>query len=159
MLHRLALTSGLILASAIAFDRAALAENIDVPFSGYVPAEVTFSSSTSGTAEAIISPTSTAMPTKYQSLTSATIAVQSSTAATITVSPPRLVSGPTPDPVGTSHVAFLEFGATSARSDVGGGAAALPAGNTNVQVDMLVERPEAFPPGDYNYVVTLTVTP
>lgn len=159
MLHHLALTSGLILASAIAFNQAALAQSVDVPFSGTVSGQATFSFPTSGTTEPTISGGSGANPNKFESLTPANIAVQLSTPASITVSPPRLVSGPTSDPTGTKHVGFLKFGSTNVSSDVGGGSTSLPTGNTNLEVGLLVERPGAFTPGTYTYAVTLTITP
>ncbi|MFW9259022.1 hypothetical protein [Nostoc sp. CALU 546] len=164
MLYRLALTSSLVLASvlsvqAFVLDQAVLAQSADVPFSGTVPAEASFSSSVPGTAEATISGNSSGISTKLESQTPATIGVQNSTSATVTVSPPRLVSGPSADPSGTTHIGFLKFGSTNVRSDVGGGSATLPAGNTNLEVNLLVERPVAFTPGIYSYVVTLTIAP
>ncbi|MBD2560850.1 MULTISPECIES: hypothetical protein [Nostoc] len=164
MLYRLALTSSLVLASALsvqafALDQAVLAQNADVPFSGTVPVEASFSSPASGTAEPTIASDSGGIPTKFESESPATIGVQSSTSATISVSPPRLVSGPSADPSGTTHIGFLKFGSTNVRSDVGSGSATLPAGNTNLEVGLLVERPVAFTPGIYTYVVTLTIAP
>ncbi|MHC0063209.1 hypothetical protein ACWATR_09805 [Nostoc sp. UIC 10890] len=164
MLYRLALTSSLVLASvlsvqAFVLDQAVLAQSADVPFSGTVPAEASFSSPAPGTAEATISGNSGGISTKLESQTPATIGVQNSTSATVTVSPPRLVSGPSADPSGTTHIGFLKFGSTNVRSDVGGGSATLPAGNTNLEVNLLVERPVGFTPGIYTYVVTLTIAP
>lgn len=140
MLYRQALTSSLILASALAVDQAVLAQNVDVPFSGTVPVQASFSTPTSGTAEPIISTGSAGSPTKLESQTPASLNVQTSTPATITVSPPRLISGSSPDPPGTTYVGFLSFGSTSVSSNVGGGSASLPAGSTDLQVGLLVER-------------------
>jgi hypothetical protein len=160
MFFRLALTSSLVLASVfIALDQAALAQSADVPFSGTVPVEATFNSSGFGTAETTISSGTGGILTKFESQTPATIGVQTSTSATISISPPRFVSGPSADPSGTTHIGFLKFGSTNLRSDVGGGSATLSAGNTNLEVDLLVERPIAFTPGIYTYVVTLTIAP
>ncbi|MBG1265284.1 hypothetical protein [Nostoc sp. WHI] len=164
MFYRLALTSSLLLASlssvqAFALDQAALAQSVDVPFSGTVPVEATFSSPAPSTAEPTISRGSGGIPTKFESQTPASMGVQSNTSATISVSPPRFVSGPSADPSGTTYIGFLKFGSTNLRSDVNGGSATLPAGNTNLEVDLLVERPVAFTPGIYTYVVTLTIAP
>ncbi|AFZ22723.1 hypothetical protein Cylst_0366 [Cylindrospermum stagnale PCC 7417] len=159
MFYRLALTTSLMLASAFALDRAALAQSVDIPFNGVVPIQATFSTPVIGTAEPSISGSSDETPTQLESQTPATIGVASSTPTTITVSPPRFVSGPTSDPPGTTYIGFLTFGSTSVRSDVGGGSAALPTGSTNLQVNMLVERPDSFTPGTYTYAVTLTITP
>jgi len=159
MLYRLALTSSLLLASAFALNRAVLAQSADVPFSGTVPVEATFSSPAPGTAEPTIASDSGGIPTKFESQTPATMSVQSSTSATISVSAPRLVSGTSVDPSETTHIGFLKFGSTSLRSDVSGGSGILPPGNTNLEVGLLVERPVAFTPGTYTYVVTLTIAP
>ncbi|WGV25419.1 hypothetical protein [Halotia branconii] len=159
MFYRLALTSSLMLASAIALDQAALAQSADVPFNGTVPIQTTFSNSSGGTAQSTGIVGVNGNANRYESITPATVSVQSTTPATITVSPPRLVSGETEDPSGTKHTAFVKFGSTNFRSDVGGGSAPLPAGNTNLEISMLIERPQAFTPGTYIYVVTLTITP
>ncbi|MEJ1933133.1 hypothetical protein WDZ92_23265 [Nostoc sp. NIES-2111] len=158
MLYRLALTSSLIIASTLAIEQAVVAQSVDVPFNGTVPLQATFSTPISGSAESTISITS-GSPTKFESQTPAILSVQTSTPATITVSPPRLVSGSSPDPSGTKYVGFLKFGSTSVSSDVGGGSTVLPQGNNSLEIGMLVERPEAFAPGTYTYIVTLTVTP
>ncbi|BDI17020.1 hypothetical protein ANSO36C_28220 [Nostoc cf. commune SO-36] len=157
MLYRLALTSSLALVFAL--DQAVLAQNANVPFSGIVPVEATFSSPAPGTAEPTISSDSGGIPTKFESQTPATIAVQTSTSASISVSPARFVSGPSVDPSGTTHIGFLKFGSTNLRSDVSSGSGILPPGNTNLEVGLLVERPVAFTPGTYTYVVTLTIAP
>jgi hypothetical protein len=159
MFYRLALISSLVLASAFALNQAAIAQSADVPFSGTVPAEATFNAPAPGTAEPTISSSSGGIPTKFESQTPATMGVQTSTPATISVSPPRFVSGPSADPSGTTHIGFLKFGSANLRSDVGGGSVILPAGSTNLEVGLLVERPVAFTPGIYTYVVTLTIAP
>lgn len=159
MFYRLALTSGLMLASAISLDQAALAQSTDIPFAGTVPIQTTFNGSSPGIAEPTFTVGSDGNTNRYQSATPAIVSVQSSTSATITVSPPRFVSGPTTDPSGTTRIAVVKFGSTYFSSNVGGGSTTLPAGNTNLEVSMLVERPVAFTPGNYNYAVTLTITP
>ena len=157
MFYRLALTYGLMLASVIVMEKSALAQSADVSFDGTVPVQATFSTPVPGTAEPSLG--SAMSGNKLESLASTAVSVQSSIPATITVSPPRFVSGSTSDPAGTSQIGFLKFGSTNVRSDVGGGSTTLPAGNTNLQVDMLVQRPVNFTPGTYTYAVTLTITP
>ena len=158
MLYRLALTSSLIIASILAIEQAVVAQSVDVPFDGTVPLQATFSTPTSGSAESSFSTTSGTL-TKFESQAASKLTVQTSKPATITVSPPRFVSGPTLDPPGTKYVGFLKFGSTTVSSDVGGGSTVLPAGNNNVEIGMLIERSQAFTPGTYTYAVTLTVTP
>ncbi|HBB36035.1 MAG TPA: hypothetical protein DDZ80_32600 [Cyanobacteria bacterium UBA8803] len=156
---RYTLASAVTIASAIAFNSTAVAQTVDVPFSGTVPLQATFINITPGTTETTPSGKTAGSLNKIESLTPALVTVQSSNPANITVSPPTLVSGPTPDPPGTNRIGFLQFGSTEVRSDIGGGTAPLPIGNTELKVDMLVERPETFTQGTYTYVVTLTITP
>lgn len=159
MFRSLVVTSSLMLVSAIAVSPAALAQSVDVPFSGTVPVQATFSTATAGTAETTVSSGSGASTNTFESLTPATLSVQSTTPATITVSPPRFVSGATPDPAGTIGIGFLKFGSTNVRSDVGSGTATLPAGETQLEINLSVKRPGVFMPGNYTYVVTVSVTP
>jgi hypothetical protein len=143
----------------LAHNGAVLAQSADIPFNGTVPFQANFNGTSPGIAEPTFTVDSNTNTNRYESVTPAIVNVQSSTSATITVTSPRLVSGATPDPAGTSRVAFVRFGSTSFRSDVSGGSATLPPGNTSLEVSMLVERPVAFTPGSYVYAVTLTVTP
>lgn len=167
MFHRFARFSSLVLVSALsaalplvlASDHAVLAQNADIQFNGAVPFQVTFDGTSPGSAEPTFTVGSNTTTNRYESVTPAIVNVQSSTSATITVSPPRFISGSTPDPAGTKHTAFVRFGYTNFRSDVGGGSATLPPGNTSLEISMLVERPETYTPGSYVYAVTLTVTP
>jgi hypothetical protein len=159
MFYRLGLFFGLVLASIIAIEQTAIAQNVDVPFSGTVSGEVAFTSLKAGTTETIINSSFNGIAQQFDSLTSATVGVSSSVPATVTVSPPQFVSGASPDPTGTTRVAYLTFGSTTIRSDVAGGSGQLPAGNTSLEVDMLVKRPVAFTPGTYTYSVNLTITP
>ncbi|GJD21100.1 hypothetical protein RIVM261_060560 [Rivularia sp. IAM M-261] len=159
MFHRLALSFGLILVSFIALEQSILAQNVDVPFSGIVSGQAGFDSLKPGTTETTVSSSFSGIAQQFDSITSATVGINSSVPATITISPPQFVSGPSPDPSGTTRVAYLKFGSTQVISNVGGGSGKLPAGNTNLQVDMLVKRPVAFTPGNYTYSVKLTITP
>ncbi|MGD1910456.1 MAG: hypothetical protein ACFB2X_06280 [Rivularia sp. (in: cyanobacteria)] len=158
MLKSIALTSGLIVASAIAMENAAFAQSVDVPFSGTVPIQATFTSPTPGEVQPVVS-SGSGSTKRFESQTPAKMTVQTTSDATITVSAPRLVSGPNQDPVGTKRTAFLKFGSTSVSSNTNGGSAKLPAGKTDVEVNLLVERPQAFQRGKYTYVVNLTLTP
>ncbi|TAE60441.1 MAG: hypothetical protein EAZ87_05940 [Nostocales cyanobacterium] len=159
MLYRLIVNSTLALASVLAIQHITIAESVDVPFNGTVPVNATFIETTPATVEPTISETSDGLPSKLEPLTPAVVNVQTSTNATITVSPPVLVSGASEDPPGTIKIGYVSFGGNTYSSDIGGGSAPLPAGTNDLQVSMLVERPTAFPAGTYTYTVTLTVTP
>ncbi|HYX15456.1 MAG TPA: hypothetical protein VE944_14025 [Nostoc sp.] len=142
MHYRLALTSGLILASFVSITPVALAE-------------VTFNNLTSGVLEPVggddkvlesVNPTTLAVSIPYN------------TVANITVLPLSLVFGASNDPNGTKRLAIVNFGSTSLRSDVSNNTATLAPGETNLEVRLRVERPVAFIAGTYNYAVNLNVT-
>ncbi|MBW4623427.1 MAG: hypothetical protein KME17_29230 [Cyanosarcina radialis HA8281-LM2] len=87
-----------------------------------------------------------------------TISVEPNTSATIQVFAPNFISGATSDPNGTIRTASLTFGGTTIDNNTSGGAI-LPTGtNTNVKVNMQIQRPIWFRPGTYQYQVPLTVT-
>lgn len=162
MWHRYAVVSALAVASNLAVVPTALAQTTSVPFNGTVPAQVTFSNVATGTSQTTVAPGSPASPSILESATSATVTVKSNAPAIMTVSSPYLLSGPTPDPAGTKHVTSLSFGSTSATNATSGQAdiaVAIPAGITEVEIEMFVERPVPYPAGTYNYGVTMTVTP
>ena len=94
-----------------------------------------------------------------QSATPATLRVQSGTTATVAISPPQLVSGASPDPVNTTRIGILKVGTVEVRSNVGGGNVPLPPGQTDLVVDMEIQRPGNFQPGTYSYTILLTVIP
>lgn len=86
-----------------------------------------------------------------------TISVEPNTSATIQVLSPNFISGTSADPSGTIRTASLSFrGKTIDNNTSGGGI--LPAGNTQVKVNMKIQRPVWFREGDYQYQVPLTVT-
>lgn len=142
MLYRLAFASGLLLTS----------------FTNFVPtalAEVKFSNVSSGTIET--------RGGNFKVLESVVpgninVNVPPDTAAQITVLSPSLVSAPSEDPEGTKRIGFLKFGSNNLSSDGNNATANLPAGDTNLEVGLRVERPVSFTPGTYDYAVNLSVT-
>ncbi|MBE9124620.1 MULTISPECIES: hypothetical protein [unclassified Coleofasciculus] len=159
MWHRDAVVSALTLASAMAVNSTALAQNVDIPFTANVPIQVNFGNVVSGIAETTTVGSSTQLPNVIESVTPATVTVQSNTPATLTISPPRLISGSTPDPDETKHITFFSFGSQNVTVDTTDVTVNLPAGISDLELDMRVERPVPFPAGSYDYAVTLTVTP
>jgi hypothetical protein len=159
MFYRLFLNSTLALASVFTVQHAVLAQSVDVPFIGTVPVQATFTEIISPPPDSVIIGGANGIPTKFEPQIPATVTVQTATNATITVSAPMLVSGASEDPPGTLKIGYVRFGSTTARSDIGGGSALLPAGTNNLEVSMFVERPTAFLAGTYTYTVTLTITP
>lgn len=146
----------LTFASVIAISPIVKAESASIPFSGNVEHQATFTNPDIGA----ITPTTPGVnASAFESTTPVQMSVQLNMPANITVSPPVLTSGPSPDPSGTNYIGFLTFNGTNLRSDVGGGSGSLPAGTTNLDVNMSVQRPTPYPPGTYTYVVTLTISP
>lgn len=154
-----AVASTLTLASAMGLSSEVLAQSIDIPFTASVPIEITFDQVVLGTVETTASGGSVQLPNVIESVNPATVTLQSNTSATLTVSPPSLISGSTPDPDGTTHVTFVKVGTQQVTADTGDVTVSLPVGISDLEVDMRVERPVPFPAGTYNYAVTLTVIP
>ena len=156
---RLVLASMGSFLSVLATSSELLAQTVDIPFSASVASQVTFDLVEPGVATPPTTVTSDGLQGSFQSTNPARISVQANEGGTIIISEPFLTSGPTPDPPGTERVGVLRFGATEVRSNVGGGAAVLPPGDTDLEVELYVERPDPFPAGTYKYVVNLTITP
>jgi hypothetical protein len=85
-----------------------------------------------------------------------TISLEPNTSARIQVLSPNFINGTSADPNGTIRTATLSFGGQTIDNNTSGGAI-LPAGNTQVKVNMKIQRPVWFRPGDYQYEVPLTV--
>ncbi len=76
--------------------------------------------------------------------------------ASITLTQPEWVSGPSPDPEGTRYASELRW----AEDRVEGGSLGkpLPVGETELSIWMEVERPIWYEAGDYQYQVLVTIT-
>ncbi|MEO1432299.1 MAG: hypothetical protein AAFV71_25180 [Cyanobacteria bacterium J06633_8] len=142
MLYRFAIASGLLLTSLINLTPTALAE---VKFSNVSPGVIETSRGDYKVLESVV-------PANIN------VNVPSGTNAQITVLSPSFASGASEDPGGTKKVGFLEFGSNKLSSDGNNATANLPAGDTNLEVGLRVERPVYFTPGTYNYTVNLSVT-
>jgi hypothetical protein len=142
MLYRLAIVSGLLLASFINIVPAALAE---VKFSNLQPGVIGIQGGDFTVLETVV-------PAIVNVNVSPEIAAQ------ITVLPPELVSAPSEDPSGTKRIGFLKFGENNLRSDGSNATASLPTGDTNLELELRVERPVRFTSGAYTYTVNIVVT-
>lgn len=142
MLYRLAIASGLLLTSLTNFIPTALAE---VKFSNVSPGTIETSGGNFKVLESVV-------PANIN------VNVPADTTAQITVLSPNLISAPSEDPGGTKRIVFLKFGSNNLSSDGNNNTATLPAGDTNLEAGLRVERPVSFTPGTYNYAVNLSVT-
>jgi hypothetical protein len=156
MLYRLLSIASFIMASSITLQQAVFAQTSDIIFTGTILPQ---------TAIDILSivPTNYSVSAKtnnqYNSTICYKINIQTSQSSQLNISQPQLVSGPTPEPSGTKNTVSLKLGSNVISSDVGYANAILPAGETKLEVDILVKRPKTFRPGTYNYVVMLTSLP
>ena len=145
MLYRLAVASGLLLTSFINVINITPAALAEVKFSNLNPGTIETREGDLRVLESIVPAT-------------VDVNVPNGTNAQITVLSPNLVSAPSEDPSGTKRIGFLRFGSNDLSSDGSNATASLPAGDTNLEVGLQVERPVTFTPGTYNYAVNLSVT-
>lgn len=157
MFYRLALTSGLTLASLIAISQATLAESVEINFSGTVLPQASFSTPTLGKIETTISGGYSKSQKNFGLVIPTKISVQTSTPTSLSVSSPQFISGSNPDPRGTKYTTALRIGSTTL-NNIDNQSASLPVGQTNLIINTSIERPEAFMPGTYTYSTVLTLT-
>jgi hypothetical protein len=153
MLNRVASASCLTIALAIFPNQMILAESININFSGTVAPRASFGSSTPGRVESTISSKSAQSRNQFKNITPATISVQTSAPATVTISSPTLVSASRSNIGDTKHSASLRIGS----SKVSGDNVTLLGGKNIIGVDMSLKETQAFIPGTYTYSVMLTI--
>lgn len=159
------LTSALGLVGSTFIAKSAVAQSVDVPFNGTVPGACTFNTPTPG----VLAVNDTFKPTMLLGGTAVggTIArgragfvqVVCNTAANVTINEPVQTRGFRFNIKRNFASAVL----TGANGDVitTNGTSTLPmkAGTTNFQVRMESESDSLIPPGEYEFYVTLTITP
>ncbi|NEP56396.1 MAG: hypothetical protein F6K31_05150 [Symploca sp. SIO2G7] len=166
MIRHLALTSGLMLASAVAFSPKAFAQSVDVNFTANVGPECSFATPIPGT---LVIDSSGPAPGPLSSLApggiSGQVDVSCNTFANIEITDARFVSfTPTnPDPFDPPFQPPQGFIDVTARTPVDqtfgiGSTLPLAVGNQTVEVDMWTDQP-LFEAGIYEYAVTLTIVP
>jgi hypothetical protein len=165
LIPRSVLASALLLVGSASFAKSALAQSVNVPFNGMVPGACTFNTPTPG----VLAVNDTFRPTMLLGGTSigGTVAKGRSgfvqmvcnTTANVTINEPVQTSGFRFNIKRNFASATL----TGANGDVitTTGTSTLPirAGITNFQVRMETESDAVIPPGEYEFYVTLTVTP
>jgi len=173
MIRHLFLTSGLVLASAVAFSPKAFAQTVDVNFTANVGPECSFATPIPGTL-VMNSPTPGPGPVPpgpgvLSSLApggvSGQVDVSCNTFANIEITDARFVSfTPTnPDPFAPPFNPPSNFIDVMAKTPVDqtfgiGSTLPLEVGNQTVEVDMFTNDP-IFEAGIYEYAVTLTIVP
>ncbi|NEQ70961.1 MAG: hypothetical protein F6K21_36820 [Symploca sp. SIO2D2] len=174
MIRRLILTSGLMVASAVAFSPKVFAQSVDVNFTANVGPECSFATPIPGTL-VMNSPTNGPVPGPptgpgiLSSLApggvSGQVDVSCNTFANVEITDARLVSfTPTnPDPFNPPFQPPQSFIDVMAKTPFGqtfgiGSTLPLEVGNQTVEVDMFTNDP-VFEAGIYEYAVTLTIVP
>ncbi|NEQ70717.1 MAG: hypothetical protein F6K21_35540 [Symploca sp. SIO2D2] len=174
MIRRLIFTSGLVLASAVAFSPKAFAQTVDVNFTANVGPECSFATPIPGTL-VMNSPSNgpvpgPPIPGNLSSLApggvSGQVDVSCNTNADLQITDVRFVSftpvnPPNPfDPPFQPPQGFMDAKATTSIDQALGVGDMLPleVGNQTVEVDMWTDDP-IFEAGIYEYAVTLTIVP
>ena len=160
MIRRSLLVSTFGLMTGVIFSPSVFAQSVDVPFNGTVPGACTFNNPTPG----VVVPNNTFNPTALLGGTSGMgrtgfVQVNCNTSANVTISEPIQTGGFKFSPKSNYSNASL----TGANGDfiqtTGTSTLPLKAGITNFQVRMFSESTTVLPPGNYEFKVTLTITP
>ncbi len=155
MFHRLLITSSLLFTSTFSFLPSALAQSVDIIFSGVVQDYAVFSPPSWGKIEEFAS-TSHKSTRDSRTVITAGLSIQSSTSTNITVSSlqPISESKTQTKSLGTRDTAAFRLGSTVDRSEY----ISLTAGKSNLEMDMLIEKLDELKVGVETYLVTVTIT-
>ena len=149
MFNHALLISSFAVTSILAATSTALAQTVDVPFNGIV-SPVT---SIEVTEEPTISSGTGINLNTFEATNPAIVTIN--TTAPINV----IVSAPTPvgfnDTQGTQYIGFLNYNGTEVQHGTPMNINSI--GDVDLEVGMKVVRPQAYPPGNYTYKMTLTV--
>ena len=158
MIRRLALTVGFAVLGAVAFEpnaQAQTAESETIMFSGNVGAVWTFSDTQPGTLALLDDVTLGTLP-EAGGISGVTMVSCTNDNNEISVATPRQVQAPAN--FQGSSTAFVSYNDETADSD-NGDSFQVPAGESTLEVDMLVENTAGpLPDGVYEYEVTVTAT-
>ncbi|MBW4647044.1 MAG: hypothetical protein KME23_29365 [Goleter apudmare HA4340-LM2] len=157
MLHRLVIYSAVLFTSTVAFTPAVLAESVDILFTGVVHDYAALSVSNLGQISPIVS-SAEKSASKSTSVIPASLSVESSTSAQISISSPQLVSGSNLKSLDLQPTAALRIGLTEVTSDASNDSISLSAGATDLELDLLTGKSADLTPGADTYLVIVTVT-
>lgn len=160
MIRNSLLFSSFGLVAAATFSPNVFAQSVDVLFSGTVPGACTFNTPTPG----VVTPNNTFNPTALLGGTSGKgrsgfVQVNCNTAASITISEPIQTAGFRFSPKSNYSNATLSGANGDFIETTGTSTLPIKAGITNFQVRMFSESTTVLPPGNYEFKVTLTITP
>ncbi|MFB8788987.1 MAG: hypothetical protein U7123_09105 [Potamolinea sp.] len=160
MIRSSLLVSTFGLMTCTTFSPSVFAQSVDVPFNGTVPGACTFNNPTPG----VVTPNNTFNPTALLGGTSSKgrsgfVQVNCNTSANVTISEPIQTGGFKFSPKSSYSNATLTGANLDFLETTGTSTLPLKAGITNFQVRMFSESTTVLPPGNYEFKVTLTITP
>jgi hypothetical protein len=156
MFNRLVLIFGSVLASTTFLAPFAFAQSVEIQMVGVVQEQATVS--IPNVTEMKVSRDLTKKDKIFQAIDSRNLSFNSNRPVAVIISTPKLVSGSTLDSKETVRKAVLKRG-TGNTSIINEKTATLDTGVANLQLETIVQRPQDFPPGNYNYAITVTVVP
>jgi len=157
MINRTLLTSLLIIAATMAVGESAFAQTADVPFTGNVNGACNFGTVTPGTMGTNTPTNPTELAAGYPGGVMGKVSVTCNQPARVAVSAPVQTGGPAFTPVKSEAYLKSPVGSTT---NMGGTPLSLPTGNAiPLDIDARVVKDGPLVPGNYNYKVTLTITP
>lgn len=157
MLHRLVISSAILFTSTVAFTPAVFAESVDILFTGVVQDYASLSVPSLEQISPLVSSAQKSV-NKSNSVIPASLSVESSTSAQVNISSSQLVSVPSPKSLESNYTVALRLGTAEVRSDVNDGSITLPAGASNLELDLLTGKSAGVTSEADTYVVTVTVT-
>lgn len=156
-MHKLIVTSALALGSTIALATTAMAQSVDIEFNGIVPTQCGFENPTNGILAFDFQNSTSRLDSQAAGGAPGQVTLVCNQAATLSVSAPVQTTGPQVFGGSASATVISNAGSAVSNSSVfiPAGASPLPL-TVNMAVD---NNGNVLTPGNYTYVVTLTVTP
>ncbi|MGD1910458.1 MAG: hypothetical protein ACFB2X_06290 [Rivularia sp. (in: cyanobacteria)] len=157
MIRRLLMTCAIVILGQAGMVSKANAQSIDVPFSGTVGGNCTFSDVTPGKLVVNRGTNATTLAAGYTGGVMGKVSVTCNRSSSITVSKPVQTSGPSFTPIMADGYVDSPVGRTSSTSSplrISSIGRAIP-----LEVDMKVDKGSTLAPGTYGFKTTLTVTP
>jgi len=96
-------------------------------------------------------------PNRMETVVPATVRVQADRPLRLEVLPAYLSYGPDRDPAGTQRTVTVRLGGRHVSSQGSDRTLEIPAGLTELEISIQVERPHQFTRGDYTYAFSLAV--
>ena len=153
MFQRLLITSSLLLGSSFTFIPSALAQSVDIIFSGVVQDYASFTTPSLEQIEDFASAGNKSVSQSSSGI-NAGLSIQSSTSTSIKLSSPHSVSSSQTKSLETRDIAAFKSGSTGDRNEY----ISSSAGKSHLEMDILIEKSDKFKPMLETYFLTVTIT-